>query len=95
MLKDAKSGFLFCRLRKADGDWLPDVEQNTADSTMQKDVKSAINAIGLDASLYSAHSAKRAAATATKNAGFSTPEIKRIGRWKSNQMAKRYIKSNK
>jgi hypothetical protein len=53
--------------------------------------KTLIEAVSLDPSKYSTHSAKRGSATASVVAGCTDAEVTALGRWKSAETGKQYV----
>jgi hypothetical protein len=59
--------------------------------TLMKEGKITIKAIGLDATRYASHSAKRGGALAGAQAGLDSARLTLVGQWKSPEMSARYI----
>jgi integrase len=80
-------GFLCCQLEG--GNFLPQLPISY--SALHSSCKDLIEAVGLDPTKYSTHSAKRGSATAAVMAGCTDAEVTALGRWKSAETGKRYV----
>jgi hypothetical protein len=60
-------------------------------SALHASCKDLIEAVGLDPSKYSTHSAKRGSATAAVVAGCTDAEVTALGRWRSAETGKGYV----
>jgi hypothetical protein len=56
--------------------------------------KDAIKGIGLDATRYASHSAKRGGALAAVKAGLNSAQLTLVGNWASSEMAARYLEGS-
>jgi hypothetical protein len=82
-----KIGFLCCQLKG--GDFRPRLPISY--SALHSSCKDLIEAVGLDPTKYSTHSAKRGSATAAVPAGCTDAEVSALGRWKSAETGKQYV----
>jgi hypothetical protein len=60
-------------------------------SALHSSCKDLLEAVGLDPTKYSTHSAKRGSATAAVVAGCMDAEVTALGRWKSAETEKLYV----
>jgi hypothetical protein len=85
--RPGKVGFLCCQLEG--GIFRPQLPISY--SALHSSCKDLKEAIGLDPSKYSTHSAKRGSATAAVVAGCTDAEVTALGRWKSAETGKQYV----
>jgi hypothetical protein len=85
--KPGKTGFLCCQLQGAK--FRPQIPISY--SALHSSCKNLIEAVGLDPSRYSTHSAKRGLATAAVVAGCTDAEVTAFGRWKSAETGRQYV----
>jgi hypothetical protein len=85
--RPGKIRFLCCQLKG--GNLWPQLPISY--SALHSSCKDLIEAVGLDPTKYSTHSAKRGSATAAVVAGCTDAEVTALGRWKSAETGKRYV----
>jgi hypothetical protein len=85
--RPGKVGFLCCQLEG--GNFRPQLPISY--SALHSSCKDLIEAVGLDPTKYSTHSAKRGSATAAVVAGCTDAEVTALGRWKSAETGKQYV----
>jgi hypothetical protein len=85
--RTGKVGFLCCQ--PEGGNLRPQLAISY--SALHSSCKDLIEAVGLDPSKYSTHSAKRGLATAAVVAGCTDAEVTALGRWKSSETGKGYV----
>ena len=72
----------------------PHPEKSIYYSVALQDLRSTITKAGHDGSKYSEHSNKRGGATTAAAIGMTEDDIREVGNWGSNQMARRYIQQS-
>jgi hypothetical protein len=82
-----KTGFLCCQLQGAE--FRPQIPISY--SALHSSCKDLIEAVGLDPSKYSTHSAKRGSATAAVVASWTDAEVTALGRWISAETERQYV----
>jgi hypothetical protein len=85
--KPGKTFFLCCQLKCAK--FRQQIPINY--SALHSSCKNLIEAVGLDPSKYSTHSAKRRSATAAVVAGCTDAEVTALGMWKSAETGRQYV----
>jgi hypothetical protein len=85
--KPEKTGFLCCHLQGAK--FRPQIPISY--SALHSSCKNLIEAVGLDPSRYSTHSAMRGLARAGVIAGCMDAEVTALGRWKSAETGRQYV----
>jgi hypothetical protein len=85
--RPGKAGFLCCQLEG--GNFR--LQLPVSYSALHSSCKDLIEAVGLDPSKYSTHSAKRGLATAAVVEGCTDAEVTALGIWKSAGAGKQYV----
>jgi hypothetical protein len=85
--RPGKVGFLCCQLAGCNFR----TRLTISYSALHSSRKDLIEAVGLDPTKYSTHSAKRGSATAAVAAGCTAAEVTALGRWKSAETGKGYV----